>query len=79
MEFHYTPKHAMWQNIAECVFSLLSRQRLRRRIADQGTLTREVAAWQAARKRAGVAIQWSFRFADARKKLSHLYPQGLLR
>jgi hypothetical protein len=50
-----------------------------KRVADRDALTREIAAWQAARNQAGATIKWVFRVADARKKLSHLYPQELLR
>jgi hypothetical protein len=79
LEFHYTPKHASWLNMAECELSVLSRQCLSRRVADKGTLAAEVAAWVADRNRAGVKLVWSFRVADARRKLSHLYPQEHVR
>jgi transposase len=79
LEFHFTPKHASWLNMAECELSVLSRQCLSRRIADRGEVAAEVAEWQAARNAAGVKLQWSFRVADARKKLSFLYPQELMR
>ena len=79
LEFHYTPKHASWLNMAELELSVLSRQCLHRRLADQPTLRREIAAWQAERNRMQVKITWSFRVADARKKLDHLYPQELVR
>jgi DDE superfamily endonuclease len=79
LEFHYTPKHASWLNMAELEFSVLGRQCLKRRIADRDTLRREIDAWQAQRNRAGVKIEWSFRVADARKKLDHLYPKELVR
>lgn len=79
LEFHFTPKHASWLNMAECELSVLSRQCLSRRIADRDELAAEVAKWQAPRNAAGVKLQWSFRVADARKKLSFLYPQEHLR
>jgi hypothetical protein len=79
LEFHYTPKHASWLNMAECELSVLSRQCLDRRIADRATLTAEVAAWQEPRNRAKVKIEWTFRVADARKKLDFLYPKELMR
>ncbi len=79
LEFHYTPKHASWLNMAECELSVLGRQCLSRRIPDKATLTSEVAAWQEPRNRAEVRIEWTFRVADARRKLAHLYPQELLR
>jgi hypothetical protein len=79
LEFHYTPKHASWLNMAECELSVLGRQCLSRRISDQTTLTTEVAAWQVPRNRAKVKIEWTFRVADARKKLAFLYPKELVR
>src|SRR5215831_13783833 len=79
VEFHYTPKHASWLNMAELELSVLSRQCLNRRISDPETLRRAIAAWQAERNAAGVPIIWSFRVPDARKKLAHLYPQELVR
>jgi hypothetical protein len=79
LEFHYTPKHASWLNMAECELSVLARQCLNRRLADKDRLTAEVAAWVADRNRAGTTIDWTFRVADARKKLDFLYPQELVR
>jgi hypothetical protein len=75
LEFHYTPKHASWLNMAELELSVLARQCLNRRIPDAATLTAEVAAWQAARNRDGVKIRWCFKVADARKKMARVYPQ----
>jgi hypothetical protein len=75
LEFHYTPKHASWLNMAECELSVLSRQCLNRRVASKDQLAAEVAAWVAARNAAAAKINWTFRVADARKKLAHLYPQ----
>jgi DDE superfamily endonuclease len=75
LEFHHTPKHASWLNMAEMELSVLSRQCLARRLPEKGLLAAEVAAWQAERNRAGVRLVWSFRVADARRKLAHLYPQ----
>lgn len=79
LEFHYTPKHASWLNVAECELSVLSRQCLNRRMVDKDILAREVSDWQAERNRARVKINWTFRAADARRKLSHLYPKELVR
>lgn len=75
LEFHYTPKHASWLNMAECELSVLAGQCLNRRIADRDVLTAQVKAWVAERNRAKAKIVWTFRVADARKKLGHLYPQ----
>lgn len=79
LEFHHTPKHASWLNMAECELSVLSRQCLDRRIPDKATLVAEVAAWQEPRNRAKVRIEWTFRVADARTKLDFLYPKELVR
>ena len=74
IEWHYTPKHASWLNIAECELSVLARQCLARRVADSQTLTREVAAWTDQRNNAQVTIDWQFTTKDARIKLKRLYP-----
>ncbi len=74
VEWHYTPKHGSWLNMAECELSALARQCLDRRIPDQATLEREVGAWQKRRNDAGVKADWQFTTADARVKLKRLYP-----
>jgi transposase len=74
LEFHYTPKHGSWLNMAEIELSVLARQCLDRRIPDAGTLQQEVAAWQQARNQQQVKIKWCFKVADARTKLKRLYP-----
>lgn len=74
IEWHYTPKHASWLNIAECELSVLARQCLARRVADSQTLTHEVAAWTEQRNHAQVTIDWQFTTEDARIKLKRLYP-----
>jgi len=79
LEFHFTPKHASWLNMAECELSVLSRQCLDRRLASKEAVAAEVTPWEAERNRAGVRLVWSFRVADARRKLAHLYPQDPLR
>jgi hypothetical protein len=74
IEWHYTPEHASWLNIAECELSVLGRQCLDRRITDTQTLIREVAAWQAHRNQARVTVDWQFTNQEARIKLKRLYP-----
>lgn len=74
-EFHYTPKHGSWLNIAESELGVLSRQCLNRRIADKNSLQREVSAWQEDRNAKVVKVEWRFTTADARIKLKHLYPE----
>jgi hypothetical protein len=73
-QWHYTPKHGSWLNMAESELSVLSRQCLDQRIPDKQTLTREVAAWQARRNKHNTKADWQFTAADARVKLKHLYP-----
>jgi transposase len=73
-EFHYTPKHGSWLNMAEIEFSVLSRQCLDRRIGDAEILRREIQAWTQQRNAASKRIDWQFTTADARTKLKRLYP-----
>jgi DDE superfamily endonuclease len=74
LEIHHTPKHGSWLNMAEIELSVLAEQCLDRRLADQATLEREVAAWRAARNADGRGVDWRFTTEDARIKLKHLYP-----
>ena len=74
LEIHHTPKHGSWLDIAEIELSALARECLDRRIPDQETLTKEVAAWEQDRNHAQVTVDWRFTTADARVKLKHLYP-----
>ena len=73
-EWHYTPKHGSWLNLAESELAVLSGQCLDRRIDDRATLTREVAAWVARRNTHHAKANWRFTTADARIKLKSLYP-----
>jgi DDE superfamily endonuclease len=79
LEFHYTPKHGSWLNMAEIELSILQRQCLNRRIADEEALKREVAAWEQQRNEAKETIDWRFSITDAREKLKRLYPSYSLR
>jgi transposase len=74
LEWHYTPEHGSWLNVAEIDLSVLERQCLNRRIADKETLIHEVAAWQERRNAEQVTIHWQFTTEDARVKLRQLYP-----
>lgn len=74
VEWHFTPLHGSWLNMAELEFSVLARQCLARRISDRETLAQEVAAWVAARNAAAIPIDWRFTVDDAREKLAHVYP-----
>ncbi|MEP6754921.1 MAG: IS630 family transposase [Chthonomonadales bacterium] len=75
IEWHWTPEHASWLNMAEIELSILSRQCLKRRIPDEATLVHEIAAWECQRNSEPVTINWQFTADDARIKLRHLYPE----
>jgi hypothetical protein len=74
LEFHYTPKHGSWLDMAETELSILNRQCLNRRIDNAAEIQREVAAWEAKRNEEKRRIHWTFTIAVARVKLKHLYP-----
>ena len=74
LEFHYTPKHGSWLNIAEIELSVLGRQCLSRRIPDQKTLKKEVAAWNKDRNNQMGKVDWQFTTRESRIKLKRLYP-----
>jgi uncharacterized small protein (DUF1192 family) len=73
-EWHYTPKHGSWLDMAESELSVLTTQCLDRRIADKQILTEEVAAWEDCRNKKHAKADWQFTTADARIKLKRLYP-----
>ena len=73
-EWHYTPKHGSWLDMAESELGVLSSQCLDRRIPDKQTLIDEVAAWQNGRNKNHTKADWQFTTADARVKLKRLYP-----
>lgn len=77
LEFHFTPKHASWLNMAEIELSVLGRQCLSRRIADKEILKREVQAWEEKRNEAKCQIQWKMTVDVARHKLIRHYPSIL--
>ena len=73
-EWHYTPKHGSWLNLAESELAVLGRQCLARRIADATALTIEVEAWETGRNAHHAKANWRFTTTDARIKLKSLYP-----
>ena len=73
-EWHYTPKHGSWLDMAESELSVLSGQCLDQRIPDKQTLIDEVAAWQNDRNKHHAKADWHSTTADARIKLKRLYP-----
>ena len=74
LEWHYTPKHGSWLDMAEIELSVLQRQCLDRRIPDQETLKRDVAVWERNRNQQAVKANWRFTTEEARIKLKKLYP-----
>lgn len=74
LEFHSTPKHGSWLNMAEIEFSVLNRQCLNRCIPDQAILVRETEAWALQRNNKQATVNWQFVADDARIKLKRLYP-----
>jgi hypothetical protein len=73
-EWHYTPKHGSWLDMAESELAVLTTQCLRRRIPNKQALQREVAAWQDHRNKHHAKADWQFTTDDARLKLKRLYP-----
>ena len=73
-EWHYTPKHGSWLDLAESELAVLTSQCLDRRIPDKQTLIDEVGAWEHDRNANHTKSDWHFTTADARIKLKHLYP-----
>jgi hypothetical protein len=74
LEWHSTPKHGSWLNMAEIEFAALSKQCLDRRIGSMTRLRREIAAWEEDRNERMVGVNWRFTTTDARVKLRSLYP-----
>jgi DDE superfamily endonuclease len=74
IEFHYTPKHGSWLNMAETEINIMKSQCLDRRLDNQPQIASEVAAWEERRNIARSRIHWAFTLAAARRKLRKLYP-----
>lgn len=74
IEWHYTPEHGSWLNMAEIELSVLAGQCLDRRIPDVPTLQQEASAWEGERNSERAVINWQFTTKDARIKLKSLYP-----
>jgi DDE superfamily endonuclease len=73
-EWHYTPKHGSWLDMAESELGVLSSQCLSRRIPAKKILVEEIKAWEDERNKNHTKASWQFKTADARVKLKHLYP-----
>ncbi len=74
IEFHFTPKHGSWLDMAEIELSVLNKQCLNRRIGEESMLKREIQAWEQKRNTAKKTIDWQFTNKNARIKLKKLYP-----
>ena len=74
LEFHYTPKHGSWLNMAEIEFSVVDRQCLDRWLQDIETVQSEIVAWELPRNEQNIGIDWQFTTKKARQKLERLYP-----
>ena len=74
LEFHYTPKHGSWLNMAEIEISVLDRQCLDRRLAEVPLVRSEVAAWESVRNEQRTTVDWRFTTTKARSKMQYLYP-----
>jgi hypothetical protein len=74
IEFHYTPQHGSWLNMAETEIGIMDQQCLDRRLDSQDRLAAAVAAWEDKRNARKARIHWTFTLAVARQKLPKLYP-----
>lgn len=73
LEFHYTPKHASWLNMAEIEIGVMNRQCLDRRIGNWDSLVSELKAWESSRNEEKASINWMFDVNGARQKLNRAY------
>ena len=76
LEFHHTPKHGSWLNMAEIEFSVLARASVKGRNPDEDALRRNIGACEAGRNEAGTTINWRFTTQDARARMRRLYPDS---
>jgi hypothetical protein len=74
LEFHYTPKHGSWLNLAESEISIMNRQCLDRRLDSVAAIAQQVAPWEESRNGEGARVHWTFTVVAARQKLKKLYP-----
>ena len=77
IEWHYTPRHGSWLNMAELELSVLARQCLKPRMDNRHEVERQVRAWQNRRNHTATRVRWHFTTQDARLKLHRLYPEIL--
>ena len=76
-EWHYTPKHGSWLDMAEMEISIMSRQALAKPLPDFDSFSRQVRSWTLQRNAIGGKVNWQFRASDARMILAKLYPSFL--
>ena len=76
-EWHYTPKHGSWLDMAEIEIGIMSRQALGKPLPDLDSFKQQVRAWTARRNSKCVKISWQFKNHDARIKLARLYPTAV--
>jgi hypothetical protein len=76
IEWHYTPKHGSWVNMAETEIRIMNQQCLDCRMDSQEKIAAAVAAWEAKRNAREARIHWTFTLAAARHKLRKLYPSN---
>jgi len=77
LEWHFTPKHGSWLNMAEIEIGVMSRQALARPLPDMESFKKQVRAWTIRRNADAAKINWQFTTKDARIKLARLYPSIL--
>jgi len=73
LQFHYTPLHGSWLNMAEIELSVMQRQCLKRRLSTEFALGTELVAWEKPRNDAQVKIRWKFTKDDARRVFAKYY------
>jgi hypothetical protein len=76
IEFHYTPKHGSWLNMAETEIGIMNGQCLDRRLDSVERIAAEVAPWESKRNAQQARIHWTFTLAAARQKLRKVYPSN---
>ncbi len=74
LEFHYTPKHGSWLNLAESEISIMNNQCLDCRLDSVAAVAEKVAPWEAKRNAKAIRVHWTFTVVAARRKLQKLYP-----
>lgn len=76
-EWHYTPKHGSWLDMAEIEIGVMSRQALAKPLPDMESFKEQVRIWTVKQNSECKKINWQFRTTDARMKLAKLYPTVL--